>query len=99
MVGLSEEQVLDSRRGTASDSKTAAALRFAKVLVVKQGWASEEELGQVRAAGFTDEDITEIVAHVSKNIFANYFNHVARVEIDFPAVGANWPRHESRPET
>ncbi len=88
MVGLSEEQIIDSRRATASDSQTATALRFAKALVTKQGWASAEELDQVRAAGFDDGDITEIVAHVSKNIFTNYFNHVAEVEIDFPPVSA-----------
>lgn len=86
MVGLSEEQVLDSRRAISSDSRTNTALRFAKVLVEKKGWASEEDLDQVRAAGFSDGDITEMIAHVSKNIFTNYFNHVARVEIDFPAV-------------
>ena len=86
MVGLSEEQVIDSRRATASDSRTATALRFAKAIVEKKGWASEEDLDQVRAAGFTDGDITEIIAHVSKNIFTNYFNHVAQVEIDFRAA-------------
>ncbi len=86
MVGLSKEQVTDSRRATASDSQTATALRFAKAVVEKKGWASEEDLDQVRAAGFSDGDITEIIAHVAKNIFTNYFNHVAQVEIDFPAV-------------
>jgi len=86
MVGLSKEQVLDSRRATASDSQTATALRFAKAVVEKQGRASEEDLDQVRAAGFTDGDITEIVTHVAKNIFTNYFNHITQVEIDFPEV-------------
>ena len=88
MVGLSEEQILDSRRASASDSRSAAALQFAKDVVEKQGWATEADLARVRAAGFSAEDVTEIVAHVSKNIFANYFNHIASVEIDFPEVDA-----------
>ena len=86
MVGLSDEQAIDSRRATAVDSKEEAALQFAKAVVEKQGWVTDTDVAKVRDAGYTDEDVTEIVAHVLKNIFTNYFNHVARVEIDFPAV-------------
>ena len=86
MIGLSDEQAIDSRRATAVDSKEEAALQFAKAVVEKQGWVTDTDVAKVRDAGYTDEDVTEIVAHVLKNIFTNYFNHVARVEIDFPAV-------------
>ncbi|MEP6925366.1 MAG: hypothetical protein ABI954_12940 [Pyrinomonadaceae bacterium] len=40
----------------------------------------------VKAAGFADGEIAEIVAHVALNIFTNYFNEVAQTEIDFPKV-------------
>jgi hypothetical protein len=40
----------------------------------------------VKAAGFSDGDIAEIVANVAINIFTNYFNHVARTDVDFPRV-------------
>ena len=86
MVGLSDEQTIDSRRATAIDSKEEAALQFAKAVVEKQGWVTDADMAKVRGAGYTDEDVTEIVVHVMKNIFTNYFNHVAQVEIDFPPV-------------
>jgi alkylhydroperoxidase family enzyme len=47
---------------------------------------SDAELKRVRAAGFSDAEITEIVANVALNVFTNYFNLVARTVIDFPRV-------------
>ena len=84
MVGLSQEQILDSRRGTAIDSKTDAALRFAGQLVDNQGRVSDEDVASLQRAGFDDAAIAEIVAHVALNIFTNYFNNVAEPVIDFP---------------
>jgi len=39
-----------------------------------------------RSAGYSDGEINEIVGNVSLNIYTNYFNHVAEIEIDFPAA-------------
>jgi uncharacterized peroxidase-related enzyme len=86
MVGLSDEQILDSRRGTAVDAKSEAIIRFARQVVEAQGHVSDEDLTKVRAAGIDDGGIAEIVANVALNIFTNYFNHVAETEIDFPKV-------------
>lgn len=40
----------------------------------------------MRAAGYSESDIVEIIAHVGMNIFTNYFNHVAQTTIDFPLI-------------
>ena len=84
MVGLTEEQILDSRHGKAIDSKTDAVLRLAGLLVDNRGRVSDRELEEARTAGFNDATIAEIVATVALNIFTNYFNHVADPAIDFP---------------
>jgi alkylhydroperoxidase family enzyme len=84
MVGLTEEQILDSRHGKAIDSKTDAVLRLAGLLVDNRGQVSDRELEEARTAGLNDATIAEIVATVALNIFTNYFNHVADPEIDFP---------------
>ncbi len=86
MVGLSEEDIADSRRGASTDSKSGAALRFARQLVEKLGDVSGEEVDRLRKAGYSDGEIAEIVAHVGRNIFTNYFNHVAGTAVDYPAV-------------
>lgn len=84
MVGLSAEQIVDSRRGTSVDPKSGAIVRFARQVVEEKGRVSNEDIAQIRAAGIDDGGIAEIVANVALNIFTNYFNHVAETEIDFP---------------
>jgi uncharacterized peroxidase-related enzyme len=85
-AGLSESDVLDARHGTASDEKTRAALAFARTIVQDRGHVSDEELEDVRRAGYTDGEIAEIVANVALTTFTNYFNQVAGTEIDFPVA-------------
>jgi AhpD family alkylhydroperoxidase len=86
MVGLSEEQILDSRQAKAIDSKTEALLRFAGRLVDNRGRISDIELNELRNLGVDDSAVAEVVANVALNIFTNYFNHVSETEIDFPKV-------------
>ncbi|MBS1811155.1 MAG: carboxymuconolactone decarboxylase family protein [Acidobacteria bacterium] len=86
MVGLDEDELAASRRAASADAKTEAALKFAHQIVVKRGEVLDSEVQAVRAAGYSDAEITEIVAHVALNIFTNYFNHVAQTVVDFPKV-------------
>jgi uncharacterized peroxidase-related enzyme len=84
MVGLTAEQVRDSRQGGAVDPRTDALIRFALELVQTRGRVSDATLDDVRAAGFDDGVIAEVVAHVALDTFTNYFNNVAQTDIDFP---------------
>ena len=88
MVGLGDEEVADSRRGVSPDRKTEAVLQFARKVVTERGWVSDDDMAAVRAAGTSDAEIAEVVAHVAVNTFSNYFNHVAETDVDFPAVAA-----------
>jgi len=72
--------------GHSSDPALDAALVFARAVVEKRGFVSDDDIAAVRAAGHDDGAIAEIVAHVVANIFTNYVNHVAETEIDFPKV-------------
>jgi uncharacterized peroxidase-related enzyme len=85
-LGLNETDVLDARHGTAVDEKTHAALGFARKVVQERGHVSDEDVDEVRRAGYSDGEIAEIVANVALNTFTNYFNRVADTEIDFPPV-------------
>jgi uncharacterized peroxidase-related enzyme len=85
-VGLSEDAIADARRGASPDAKANAAIRFAREMVEKRGWVDDEDVSRLRAAGYGDEEIVEIVANVAISIFTNYLNHVAGTEVDFPVV-------------
>jgi uncharacterized peroxidase-related enzyme len=86
VVGLKAEEIAASRESHSSDVKLNAGLQFVQALVVQRGMVSDQALDQVKAAGFSDGDIAEIVANVAINILTNYFNHVARTDVDFPRV-------------
>jgi uncharacterized peroxidase-related enzyme len=88
VAGLSDKDILDSRKGTATDPKTDALLRFARTVVAKQGVVDDADVEAVRAAGYGDAEVAEVVAHVALNIFTNYFNNVAGTAIDFPKAPA-----------
>lgn len=85
-AGLSEAEIVASRRGQAKDTKTAAALTLARALVEKLGAVSDAELDGARSAGLNDGEIAEVIANAALNIFTNYFNHVAETDVDFPKV-------------
>jgi uncharacterized peroxidase-related enzyme len=84
MVGLTAEQIRDSRQGSAVDPRTDALIRFALEVVQTRGRVSDATLDDVREAGFDDGVIAEVVAHVALDVFTNYFNNVAQTDVDFP---------------
>lgn len=86
MVGLDEHSVEDARRASSHDAKTDAALKFAKALVISRGKVSEGDFEAVKSAGYSEKEISEIVANVALNIFTNYFNETAKTVVDFPAI-------------
>lgn len=88
MVGLTEDAILDSRRGMGETSKDQAALQFARGVVLSRGRVKDHEVDYLRTLRFTDGEIAEIVGNVALNLFTNYFNHVAGTEVDFPSVSA-----------
>jgi uncharacterized peroxidase-related enzyme len=85
-AGASIEEMADAQTGHSSDPKTAAALAFALKLVDKRGQVSDSDIQALRAAGFNDGQIVEIIAHVALNLFTNYINIALDVPVDFPAV-------------
>lgn len=86
LAGLTEEQTTLARQAGSGDEKSDAVLKFAQTVLKKRGKVSDQDLASVRAAGIDDGNIAEIVAHVALNVFTNYFNEVAKTEIDFPVV-------------
>lgn len=61
-------------------------MRFAAAVVRERGHVSDADVAAVKAAGFDDAELVEIVLHVALNTLTNYVNEVALTEIDFPAV-------------
>jgi len=86
IAGMSQEEILDSRRGESCESKSRVALGFTRKLVKEHGHVTDNDLTKIRMAGFSEGAIAEVVANVALNLFTNYFNLVAEPRVDFPAV-------------
>jgi uncharacterized peroxidase-related enzyme len=86
LAGLDGTELALNRTGASSDPKAHAAVRFAAQVAETRGKVSDADLDAVRAAGFTDAQVVEIVALVAENVLTNFVNNVARTDIDFPVV-------------
>jgi uncharacterized peroxidase-related enzyme len=86
LAKLDDAEIAANRRGGSNDPKADVAVRFAAAVAQERGHVGEAAVQSVRAAGYTDAQIIEIVQHVALNTWTNYLNEVARTDLDFPAV-------------
>ena len=85
---LDDAEMSANRNGASHDPKADAAVRFAVKLVRERGHVSEADLSAVKAAGYDDAQVIEIVLHVALNTWTNFINVVGATDIDFPVVTA-----------
>ena len=85
---LDDAEMSANRNGASNDLKAAAAVRFAVKVAKLRGHVSDEDFRAIKATGYTDAQIIEIVQHVALNTWTNYINNVAKTEIDFPLIAA-----------
>ncbi len=85
-AGVSKDAMSAAQKGHSSDPKTQAALTFALKVVKERANIAPTDVTALRNAGFDDEAIAELLAHVALNIFTNYTNVAFDVPVDFPKV-------------
>ncbi len=61
-------------------------MAFALKVVEQRAQVTDSDVANLREAGFSDEQIVEIMAHVALNLFTNYINVALDVPVDFPKV-------------
>ncbi len=55
-------------------------------MVENRGHVSDGWVREVQEAGYTDEQIIEMIANVALTTFSNYFNDTIGTELDVPEV-------------
>lgn len=83
---LDDGEITANRNGASNDPKADAAVRFAVKVARERGHVSDAEVATVKAAGYDDAQVIEIVLHVALNTLTNYVNEVAKTAIDFPVI-------------
>jgi uncharacterized peroxidase-related enzyme len=89
LAKLDEAEIRANRQGGSLDGKADAAVRFAAKVATLRGHVTSEDFQAVKAAGYSDAQVIEIVQHVALNVWTNYLNSMAQTDIDFPVVMAN----------
>jgi uncharacterized peroxidase-related enzyme len=85
LLKMTKDELLATRRAEDPDPHTAAILSVSAAAVRTGGRVGDDLMAGARAAGVSDAELAEIVAHVALNTLSNYFNHLARPVLDFPA--------------
>ncbi|CAO3414915.1 carboxymuconolactone decarboxylase family protein [Azospirillum doebereinerae] len=85
-AGASAQEMAEAQAGRSTDPRTAAALAFAVSVVDKRAGVEAADVEALRQAGFDEEELVELLAHVALNLFTNYVNVALDIPVDFPAV-------------
>ena len=89
MAGVNEDVIEALRANTAIDNPKLEALRtFTAVINESRGWPSEEQLAAFIGAGYTQQNVLEVILGTSLKTMSNYTNHIAETKLD-DAFAAN----------
>jgi AhpD family alkylhydroperoxidase len=84
MNGFSDEQILDIRKGQASDTKLNALVLLAADITSNKGNASDSSVANFFTHGYTNENLIDLILQVSDKTAMNYLHNLTKVAIDFP---------------
>ena len=81
--GIRSEEIAAIReRRLPADKRFAALSRLAKTLIERRGHLSDEELDAFLAAGFSKEQILEVIAIVAASTITNYAGTITNPPLD-----------------
>jgi uncharacterized peroxidase-related enzyme len=79
-LGLSDVDIELARQGTATDPKVAAMVAFGQQVIVAPGEVTDAQIDALRAHGYSDEQIAEVVGLVALQLLTGGLNLIAGIE-------------------
>jgi uncharacterized peroxidase-related enzyme len=97
-TGLAKEDMDLNREGHSTDAKADAALQFAQKVAKSRGHIEVADFDAVRAAGFSDAQIIDIVAETAFSFMTNLFDNTFKTEFDagFPVIHTHYDAKASK---
>ena len=83
---LEHEEILEIRKGNATDPRRSALINFTKKVIETKGFVSNSDINAFKSAGFTDVQAAEVTVIIAQKTLSNYFNHINDTELDLPAA-------------
>ncbi|MBW1296218.1 carboxymuconolactone decarboxylase family protein [Aquimarina litoralis] len=89
-----DQNILDALRNgtTIPDARLEALSQYVKATTVKRGRVSQEDINAFLSAGFTQENVLEVITIVSLKVMTNYINYVAQTPVDAPFQANIWKK-------
>jgi uncharacterized peroxidase-related enzyme len=87
MLGFTDAQILEIRRGRASfDPKLEALVRFVREVTEKRGHVSAATTDAFLAAGWSQANLVDTIMVVGDKSISNYLHGTTKIPVDFPAA-------------
>lgn len=87
MNGFTDAQVLEIRTGRASfDARLDALARLTRSITVARGKPDAALVDAFFAAGWTKENLVDVIVTIGDKIITNYLHGTTKVPVDFPAA-------------
>nr|WP_315382276.1 carboxymuconolactone decarboxylase family protein [uncultured Sphingomonas sp.] len=74
------------------DARLEALHRFTTLVVRNRGWVDSAEVDAFLAAGFTRQNVLEVVLGVATKVMSNYTNHIVHTPLDSFMQGNEWTK-------
>ncbi|MEM8717754.1 MAG: carboxymuconolactone decarboxylase family protein [Cyanobacteria bacterium P01_G01_bin.39] len=83
MIGMSQENIADLRNGTPiADAKLQALRHFTQRMVQSRGWVEDSEIEAFLTAGYSKQQVLEVILGIAVKVMHNYTNHIAKTPLD-----------------
>lgn len=73
-------------------AKLQALLDMTLIMVRNRGHVTDEQLAAFYAAGYSEQNVLEIILGISQKVISNYTNHVGNTPIDKPFESFAWTK-------
>jgi alkylhydroperoxidase family enzyme len=90
--------VIDALRAgtTLPDAKLEALHRFTTLVVRERGFVPDADVDAFLAAGYTRQNVLEVILGVATKVMSNYTNHIVHTENDAFMKGNEWTKPSSQ---
>ena len=96
MAGVEAGIIEALRDNTAiADEKLEALRTFTIVINQSKGWPSETQLNAFLSAGYTQQNVLEIILGTSLKVLSNYTNHIATTTLDEAFASNIWAPNQA----
>ena len=93
MAKIDDAIVQAIRNGTAiPDAKLEALHKFATLVVRERGFVGDAEVDAFLAAGYTKQNVLEVVLGAGTKLLSNYTKHIVHTQLDPFMEGAEWTK-------